>query len=398
MSDFVQLLDQYGQAMPKGAPPVLCAHPAYGELGHVDHRGFTPPRRRWASTRALRRDASRQTVKLLRKVEDIAPAFAVSALATALHRQPQLDALVLPMLAGAITNYDGIINARGNGLYQDIWLSLTASLTPVTLSWYDMWKLAWSPGAVPTVTAYTNGGTGGAVLDATSIGSWLRNTTSTNKRYIVSVGLTVSSITGLSLAILLDNLWAGSYSLTANATINPTTDVGVTRYTGADSAGNLMMTVLTATLTHTVAGTITTTYTNQAGTAGRTTISIMPATGPLLHRVISNTAHNSAAVNASSPFMPLTNGGDAGVRNLEQVQVSGGTVTSGTVDHKIVRPLIIMPFIAPASFIEQDATLNIGNMVELVNVSNVCGALSWAGFSGGTTAFTMSSFIRTVEG
>jgi len=396
--NFVHILDQHGQSMPRNAPPVLVAHPQFGALGHVDYRGFTPPRRRWASTRALLRDSSRRTVKILRTVEDLAPSFAVSAIAAMLHRQPQMDATLLPLLAGAITNYDGIINARANGAWQDYFMMLTASFTPVTLSWYDMYKMAWTPGATPSVTAYTNAGTGGAVLDATSNGSWIGNPTGTNKRYLVSVGVSITSLTGLSLAILMDNLWAGSYALTSNATINPTTDVAVTRYSGSASAGNMMMAMLTATLTHTGAATVTTTYTDQSGTAGKTTASVCPATGPLVNRVIFNTAHNSATVTAAAPYMPLTNAGSAGVRNLEQVVISGGTVSSGTLDHKIVRPLVIMPFIAASSYIEQDTTLNIGNMVELANVSQTCGCISWAGFSGGTTALTMSSLLRTIEG
>jgi hypothetical protein len=38
-------------------------------------------------------------------------------------------------------------------------------------------------------------------------------------------------------------------------------------------------------------------------------------------------------------------------------------------------------------------------MVELTNVSQVCGCLGWVVLAGaGTTACTMSSFLRTVEG
>jgi hypothetical protein len=181
--------------------------------------------------------------------------------------------------------------------------------------------------------------------------------------------------------------------------------VAVTRYASttpgnADYAGgNMMQCALTATLTHTVAGSLTTTYTDQGGTTGKTTISTMPATGPLAGRIVFNTPHNSATVIGSTPFMPLTNAGSSGVKNLEQVVVAGGTVSSGTVNHKIVRPLLVMPFIAANSFIEQDTTLNIGNMVELRNVSQVCGCLAWNVLCGaGTTAATMSAYMRTVEG
>jgi hypothetical protein len=283
---------------------------------------------------------------------------------------------------------------------------MTATQTPVTLSWYDLMNFAsWQPMTAPSITAYVNAATGGAVLDATSNGSWLTNPTGTNKKYIVSVGLSVISITGFSLAMLYDCLWAGSYSLLSNTTIDPTTDVAVTRWASttpgnADFAGGNMMQVViySATLTHTAAYTMTVTYTDQAGVTGKTTISIAPATGPATYRILHNTTHNSATVITSTPFMPLTNAGSSGVTKLQSVQIAGGTVTVGTVYHKIVRPVLVMPFIAANSYIEQDTTLNIGNMPELHNVSQVCGCLGWNLFSAGTTAASMAAFLRMVEG
>lgn len=398
--NFVELVNSYGRSVPAGAAPVVVAHPAYGALGTISHGGFVPEKGRWASTQAILRDHNRTSVRMLRKIEDTFQGFG-----SKLDRWLTKNPMGMPIALQAISNYDGIVAARGSGAHQDVWMAMTATQTPVTLSWYDLMNFAsWTPMTAPTVTAYTNAGTGGAVLDATSNGSWLSNPNGTNDRYIVSLGLTTTSITGFSMAMLYDCLWAGSYSLTANATINPTTDVTVTRYASTTpgdpdySGGNRMQSTLTATLTHTVAGTITTTYTNQAGTTGKTTISTMPATGPLVNRIIGNTTHNSATVIASSPFMPMTNGGDSGVTKLEQVVVAGGTVSSGSVNHKIVRPLILMPFIAAASFIEQDTTLNIGNMVQLREVSQVCGCLGFNVFSGGTTAASMSALLRTVEG
>jgi hypothetical protein len=396
LHNFVELVDSYGRTVPKGAPSIMVAHPFYGYIGECHpEKGFRPKRGRWASTQAILRDSDRKIVKVLRGLEDRAPAFVAAALAAALTKNP----LSLPTMMGAISTYDGIVAARGGGAYQDVWWALVSAFgTPVTLCWYDTWKMTWSPGAVPTVTAYTNAGTGGAVMDAASNGSWLTNPAGSNKKYIIGVGLSITSLTGMSLAMLVDTLWAGSYSLITNTTINPTTDVAVTRWTGSDSPGNMMMMALTSTLTHTVAATITTSYVNQGGTGGQSSISICPATGPLVNRVILNTIHNSATINASTPFMPLSNGGNTGVRSLEQVVISGGTMTVGTADHKIVRPLILMPFIAANSFIEQDTTLNIGNMTELKNASQVCGCLGWLTFSGGTTVPSIATMLRMVEG
>jgi hypothetical protein len=308
---------------------------------------------------------------------------------------------------GAISNYDGIVSARGSGALQDVWMQMTTNLAAVSTAWMDLMSYAsWTPMTAPSVVAYQNGaGTAGAVTDAASNGSWLTNPAGSNKKYVVSIGLTVTNVQGFALAMLYDCLWAGSYSLTSNTTLAPNTPIGVTRWANTTpgnvdyAGGNMMQCVLTATLTHTGAATITTTYADQGGTGSKTTISITPATGPVLPRIISNTIHNSATVPGSTPFMPLSNSGSAGVTQVTQVVIAGGTITSGAVVHKIVRPLIIMPFIAATSYIEQDTTLNIGNMVELRNVSQVCGCLGWNVLCGpGSNNGSMAALLRMVEG
>lgn len=406
MKTFVDTVEEYGRTMHPEAPPVAVSHPAYGMIGSVGAGGFRPPKGRWATANAILRDARRSNVRMIERFERYAPgAMRVAVLASLAAAIASGHAYATPVALGAIANYDGIVSARGSGALQDVWMAMTATQTPVTLSWYDMMNFAsWSHATAPTISAYTNAGTGGAVSDATSNGSWLTNPAGSNKKYIVSVGLTTSSITGFALAMLYDQLWAGSYVVTANATINPTTDVTVTRYASTtagnadDAGGNQMQTTLSTTLTHTVAPVVTTTYTDGRGTTGKSNAYTCPATGVLVNRIIGNTTQGTATVIPSTPFMPLTSAGTPGVTKLEQVVVSGGTATVGTVSHKIVKPLILMPFIAANSFIEQDATLNIGNMVELRNVSQVCGCLSWNVFSAGTTAASFSAFMRTVEG
>lgn len=391
--DFLTPVNNYARTMNKGVPPIAVMHPSFGRLGDCTPKGFVPVRGRWASANAIMRDHNRKVVKTLRHMEDNAPSYAAAAIAALLARDPSL----LPMVMSAISTYDGIVAARGSGAMQDVWLALTANMTPVSAAWHDTWKMAMTPGTVPSVTAFS-AGTGGAVLDATSNGSWLANPGGTNKKYIVSCGLTTTSVGGASLALLVDNLWAGSESITSATTITATSSVPVTRYAGAAAAGNQLSMTLTATLTYSSGTpTLTFTYMDQGGNETRTGITVLPATGPLTNRVVGNTAHNAATV-VSSPFMPLTNAGSTGVRALKATSWNTITITSGSVDIKIVRPLVMMPFIAASSYIEQDTTLNIGNMVELATVSQVCGCLSWYVLGGGTTAFTFGSMLRTVEG
>lgn len=181
--NFVEAINSYGRTMPKGAPPIDVIHPNYGALGGVSHKGFTPRRGRWASTRAILRDSDRKTVKDMRRLEDCAPKAIMAGVLAMLAKDP----LAMAAILGAISNYDGIVAARGGGLGQDLWMTIP-SFTPVTTSWYDTWQMARVPGSVPSVTAYTNAGTGGAVLTSASQGNILTDPGGTNKKYIVSVG------------------------------------------------------------------------------------------------------------------------------------------------------------------------------------------------------------------
>jgi hypothetical protein len=392
--NFVNLVNAYGRTMPKAAPPIIVAHPNYGELGSLSKKGFEPVKGRWASANAIMKDSSNFEIKTLRRIEDFG-----HSIGNQLYKTLKKYPILMPQILQAISTYDGIVSSRGGGTGHDYWMAMTATLGGVTLSWYDSWVTAWTPGSVPSVTSYADSGTGGAVMNSASNGSWLHNASGSTLKYIVSVGISTPNITGFTLAMLVDNLFAGSYVITSNVTINPSSDIAVTRWSStADSKGNMMMCTMASTLTHGGAPTITTTYVADDDSSD-TTISVAPATGVLVNRVVFNTLHNSATVVACTPFMPLTNGGAAGVKNLSQVAISGGTsVTAGTIHHKIVRPLVIMPFIAANSYIEQDTTLNIGNMCELKTVSQVCGCLGWLVFTGGTTATTMSSMVRTCEG
>ena len=121
--NFVDIINSHGRTMHKDSPPVLVAHPVYGELGRCDYKGFHPKRGRWASTRAILRDSSRTTVKLLRKFEDYAPSFAIAGIVALLAKDP----FAMPYVIGTISTYDNIVTARGSGAMQDVWMNMTAT-------------------------------------------------------------------------------------------------------------------------------------------------------------------------------------------------------------------------------------------------------------------------------
>ena len=402
MGNFLQLVDSYGRAMPRGTPPCPVVHPHYGYLGESEAgKGFVPAKGHWASCRAIAKDHRRAVIRGLQRLENIAHEGIRKLFFGRLRNRP----LLLPWVMQAIGNYDGIVAARGGGNLQDVWMMMTATQTPVTTSWYDLMSFAnWQPATAPSITGFT-AGTGGAVMTAATNGSWISNPAGSNKKYIASCGVTITATSGFCLGMLYDCLWAGQYVITASATtITASSPIAVTRWASttagnADFAGgNQMMMSLASTLTITTAGTLTTTYTDQAGVGSKSTIWVPGPTGALVNRVVGNTTHNTSTVINSTPFMPLTNSSSTGVTAVSAVATGVNSIAAGTINHKIVRPLLLMPFIAANSYIEQDTTLNVGNMVELRNASQVCGCLGWNTFSAGTTAASMSAFLRMIEG
>src|SRR3972149_3449176 len=179
--NYVDHIKAYSRTMHRNVPPIAVMHPSYGYLGACTPRkGLIPPKGRWASTHAILRDSERAEIQALRKLEYRAPNMVMTALKGTLKKEPLARAYVISKVQefnntflgnerGAISNYDGIVAGRGSFVTgQDVWMALTATLGGVTLSWYDSWVMAWTPGSVPSVTAYSNAGSGGAVRDATS--------------------------------------------------------------------------------------------------------------------------------------------------------------------------------------------------------------------------------------
>src|SRR3972149_6948005 len=119
--NYVDLVNAYARTMPQNMPPVPIGHPRFGNLGMCEPgKGLVPPRGRWASTNAIIRDAGRNEIKTLRKLEDKAPSIVVTAIKGLLKREPlampyvlskiqEFSHLILGNERGTITTYDGIV-------------------------------------------------------------------------------------------------------------------------------------------------------------------------------------------------------------------------------------------------------------------------------------------------
>jgi hypothetical protein len=140
-------------------------------------------------------------------------------------------------------------------------------------------------------------------------------------------GITLSaSVAGTF--ILYDRL-ADISGLNATTTTAQTiTGLAVNRYTGAASAGNQILLEI-YTIIGTTATTITASYTNQDGTAGRTTPAV----------AFGGTGLREAQ---RAIIMPLQ-AGDTGVRSVENVDLLASTATAGDFGVTIVRPVTVAP-------------------------------------------------------
>lgn len=213
----------------------------------------------------------------------------------------------------------------------------------------------------------------------------LINPTSSDKKYLLTHGITVPSISGFSTVLLVDLLVAAA-NISANSTSAQTVNsAALTRYTTGE--GVRMILVVTTALGAT-ASNVTISYTNQAGTAGRST------------GAIAMTA--SCAVNRTQPsttifFIPLQ-AGDTGVRSVQTITFSAA-MGAGVLDLYLFKPLMIIPTIAANTFVERDSSVQIDGLTELAYGSdNQVGCLGNFVLTGGTTTTTLLGFLRSCMG
>lgn len=214
----------------------------------------------------------------------------------------------------AITNFDGFVA----GAKQQVTLQKTASRTAVAAQPFSVFDLAGNPGAGTLAGASTT--TGVVPTDATAgcptINAFGGGATGylSGVQFFSSVACTV---------VIYDLLWkGGAYAFNANTSGNsPTSFLSrIPGGTAADTAGCTELWVETVTAA-TGNQTWNVTYTNEAGTTGRTTGVTGVGAAPIVGRMWQ---------------LPLQ-AGDKGVSGV--TGVVGGTGSAGTANILVLRPL-----------------------------------------------------------
>lgn len=358
---FVATLQPTAQAYPVGAPPVALFHPELGVFGQYGdgHIARNPRAVSASAWRALCRDEQR-FLHLLRARD-----------ARTLDRLTQM---------AQVTSFDAILNQRRNGHGDDL-VFTKASQTTVANTWSNFGRGGGHPGAMSYASI-----PGGSCPNAISDGAPpIRAVGAGLKKFLLNVG--VNHQTGANVVILVDILMAAGGVSATVATAQTVNSAALTRYSGADSAGNMMIAEVTTALGATAQNLTVTSYTNQAGTTARATAAQALTASAITFRL---------QPTAAGILIPLATG-DKGVRSIEEVQLSAAN-SAGALAMLIFRQLVAVPTIATSSFVERSTPAALAGMAELVRGSDgECGCLAPFVLAGSTATGVQTYTLNTVE-
>lgn len=288
-------------------------------------------------------------------------------------------------MKGAITSWDSVINARQAAKAWDYMGTKASVAAAVTNNWYSSLRAAGNPqamtgGAIPGPTA----------IDSASTGAWPlpMSLGATENLYMTNFG--VNHQTGTNVVLVVDVLQnAGSITATIVTAQNVSTTTNL-RWT-TDNSLQMILEVTTAFGTATGVPNVTVNYTNESGTASRSTGAISIGT-----------TNYAAAV-----LFPRQDGvitrlqaGDVGVRSIQQVTFSASSAGAGAACAAIIyKPLLLVPTLATTTYVERSTPAQIGGIRLLT--SNTQGSKAAIGFfvlvSGASTGI-QTYMIETVWG
>lgn len=250
--------------------------------------------------------------------------------------------------------------------------------------WYDLACGAGNPGSD---TAYGSGTNLAfqALTDAstTSPGIPHGGDVSPDTKHILNASAFSAAATTMpAVFMLVDRL--GFYpitttTLTTNQTLNNTVVFPTGRHTNGAGLRAYVVCSSGAATTAMGAGTpnIDITYTDQAGTAGKTTPTVLPAGTTTAPK--GNIVYSGTGAGKYGPFLPLA-AGDSGIQSVQNFRLSA-TYTSGVLNLVICRPLLTLPMTTIGVAAERDLLNQVPSLPRVYDGAN----LSWLMYAGAAT-------------
>lgn len=180
------------------------------------------------------------------------------------------------------------------------------------------------------------------------------------------------------ILVLYDRLMHCSGLSATVITAQAITGGSVNRYTSTESVGNQIWLEIYS-IIGTTATTVTASYTNQAGTSGRTTQA---------------TTFGGTGLREGERMIPLALAdGDTGVQSVQSVTVLASTLTAGNFGVTIVRPILSIMCGGSGIAGVRDCIAGLPSVPEIE--TDACLALQW--MPNGTTAGAMMLFAHFIE-
>ena len=243
-----------------------------------------------------------------------------------------------------INSLDHLMRKTTDGsLHSADWM-LTTNIALSAGRWYDMSRNGIFPS--PNLYPATNGALTWVNCNSSSAFAIATGPDtpagSDMTKHCIFGSATTASTTGVPGVLMLVDLqgyWPGiSINTTSPQSLSGTPSL---RYTNGE--GLKLYTVVTSTTSSGVPN-ISLSYTNQAGTPGRS-----------LSQTISTSASTPIGTiyNVISPFMPLA-GGDTGVQNVSSITMSATSGATASVALCLAKPILTIPMVTISNIVERD--------------------------------------------
>jgi hypothetical protein len=269
---------------------------------------------------------------------------------------------------------DFVNEVTNNGkFWRNDWNKITGAAAYTAGRWYDMSQL----NGTPVANSWS-----GTVLEAqvpnesSGFGLYHGGNVSPDTKHLMNIGAYSSVGTAVpSVLMLVDMcLYYPGISMATNSVQSLTNTNTLTRYT---SGAGLRAALVIQTTAGGTAHNINISYTNQAGTAGRT----LPVTvAGTASAITPHITHSGTAANNYGPFLPLASG-DTGIRSVQSLTLSSSS-TAGTAALVLYKPLATLPITTASVASERDLMNQLPSLPKIED--GAC--LTWLLFTGAATA------------
>ena len=289
----------------------------------------------------------------------------------------------------AIQSIDNLINSISAGKTTRFdWNKITGGAAYTAGRWYEMLSLAGSPVATAfpgtaltwvTCTESTGDGTN-------AFGIPHGGNVSTDLKHLLNMAAWGTAATSVPSTLMLVDVQGYYPGINMNSNTSQTL-LGTPSLRYTNGVGLRAFLAVRAT-TGATAHNLSMSYTNQAGTSGRTLPVTVACTASA---IVPHITHSGTAANNYGPFLPLAQG-DTGIQSVQSVQLSAASGTASTSALVIVKPLAQITIGVAALMTEKDLLNQIPSMPQIKD--GAC--LGWLYGAGAATAAS-TTFAGGIE-